>query len=91
MTDLKRATRREAHERSQRAKARAKKVLPAPKREYVGRPFTIRYRVTPEEWKEARYMAAARGYGSLSAYLRALVENDAVALGTDLASQAPPG
>jgi len=84
VSNIKQATRAQAQARTKRAKARSRKAVPTVKREYIGRPFVIRYRVTTEEWKEAPYMAAARGHASLSAYLRALVENDAVLLGIDV-------
>lgn len=57
---------------------KSRKVVPPPKREMIGRQHEIKYRVTAQEWREARYMAAARGWPTLSAYLRALVAEDAV-------------
>jgi hypothetical protein len=70
----------EALARARRAVARTRKSNPPPKREYVGRPYFIKYRVTADEWKEARFMAAARGWPNLSSYLRALVAEDVALL-----------
>ena len=70
----------EAIARARRAIKRTKKSSPPPKREYIGRPYFVKYRVNGEEWRLARYMAAARGWPNLSSYMRALVGEDAALL-----------
>ena len=65
-------------EGSARRVARGRKAKPPPTKKYKkgGRPFVVKYRCDADEWKMARYMAAAHGFPDLSSYLRGLVELD---------------
>lgn len=64
-------------DRSKEAVKRARREVPPPKRKMgQSRSHFVRYRVSAEEWREARYMAAARGFTTLSEYMRSLVRED---------------
>lgn len=62
---------------AKRRVSKTRKEVPPPKRKMnTGRNHFLRVRVTAEEWNQARYMAAARGYPNLSEYVRAMLNDD---------------